>query len=61
MKTVRMALNEARRLKMDTGVVVVGLPCASFSVMLLGCTYLEVRRTSVPVCPGFATTSVFST
>ena len=56
MKTARMALNEARRLKMDAGIAVVGLPCASFSVMLLGCTYLlYVLSSSVPVCTGLPT------
>ena len=32
-----MALNEARRLKLDSSVAVVGLPCASFSIMWLKC------------------------
>ena len=35
---VRMALNEARRLKLDSSLAVVGLPCASFSIMWLECT-----------------------
>ena len=35
---IRMALNEARRLKLDSSVAVVGLPCASFSIMWLKCT-----------------------
>ena len=33
-----MALNEARRLKLDSSLAVIGLPCASFSIMCLKCT-----------------------